>query len=158
MSRSERDRALTAIYRLIPEIPDCDGGCVESCGPIAMFDGEWARVKRAARRTPVMAKGQMTCPLLSPTGRCTVYSVRPYICRLWGTTPELACPHGCMPQRWLGRREAQEIYAKIAAIAGPGIAGPLGDIDDLWEAIGLERREQRSRIIAAWRGTRARPS
>lgn len=85
--------------------------------------------------------------MLSPTGKCTVYTVRPFICRLWGTTPTLRCPEGCEPERWLTREEARDIYERIQAIAGPESAGPLGEVDDLWGAIALEAREHRAAII-----------
>jgi Fe-S-cluster containining protein len=85
--------------------------------------------------------------MLSPTGKCTVYSVRPYICRLWGATKELACPQGCQPERWLTIAESMDIFQRIRAIAGPETAGPAGSLADLWDAIGLERRAERSAII-----------
>src|SRR2546429_6087610 len=31
-------------------------------------------------------------------GRCTVYEVRPMICRLWGMVEGMQCPHGCVPE------------------------------------------------------------
>ena len=141
------DRALDEVYKEIPDMVDCKGECMDSCGPIAMFKGEWDRVKRAARYTPHLPKGSLVCPLLSPTGRCTVYSVRPYICRLWGATPVLRCPRGCKPERWLTTSEARDIHRRIAEIAGPQIAGPLGNIDDLWKAFDLEAREQRQNLV-----------
>jgi Fe-S-cluster containining protein len=141
------DRALDEVYEDIPNMLDCKGECEASCGAIAMLGGEWDRIKRAAGYTPHMPKGSSICPLLSPTGRCTVYSVRPYICRLWGTTRALRCPKGCTPERWLTAKEAHEIHVRIEKIAGPQVAGPVGGIDDLWAAIALERREQRENAI-----------
>ena len=145
LSRSD-ERKLEAIYAEIPSIPGCTGECAEACGPIAMFTGEWERVKRSAGRTPKL-RDPMVCPMLSPTGKCTVYSVRPYICRVWGATRELACPHGCEPERWLPLQESLDIFARIGEIAGPASAGPLGSVADLWDAIGLERRAARSAVI-----------
>jgi Fe-S-cluster containining protein len=141
------DRALDEIYAEIPSIPDCTGQCADACGPIAMTSGEWDRIKRIARRTPKMKQGSMVCPLLSPTGKCTTYTLRPLICRLWGATPQLACPQGCKPERWLSRDEARDIFERVAAVAGPGTDGPLGKVDDLWSAIALEAREERAAII-----------
>ena len=31
-------------------------------------------------------------------GRCTVYAVRPMICRLWGIDETMPCPYGCVPE------------------------------------------------------------
>lgn len=37
-----------------------------------------------------------SCPHLAAKG-CTVYAERPIICRVFGTTPRLPCPHGRRP-------------------------------------------------------------
>ena len=37
------------------------------------------------------------CPHLGVAG-CQVYEERPLICRLFGTTPRLKCPHGKQPE------------------------------------------------------------
>lgn len=140
-------RALQAVYAEIPNIPGCTGQCAEACGPIAMFKGEWERIKAVKGGEPKVRQ-RLVCPMLSPTGKCTVYTVRPYICRLWGATRQLACPQGCEPERWLSIEESQDIFARVREIAGPQIAGPLGSITDLWQTIGLEQREQRSALIA----------
>lgn len=141
-----KERALDEIYADIPNIPDCTGACASACGPIAMFGMEWKRVKRSFGETP-RVREQSRCPMLSPVGRCMVYTARPYICRLWGTTPTLKCPEGCQPERWLTLEQAREIYERIRVLAGPEIAGPLGGVDDLWDAIALERRRHRASII-----------
>jgi Fe-S-cluster containining protein len=137
---------MEAIYAEIPSVPSCTGACATACGPIVMFDAEWKRVKRAAggrslRYTP----GSLRCPMLNQNGQCTVYSVRPYICRLWGTTPVLACPEGCEPDPgWLSREEAQDIFERLCAVAGPGTNGPVGVVDDIWAAFALEARQERA--------------
>jgi hypothetical protein len=37
------------------------------------------------------------CPALSLVGRCTVYEVRPMLCRLWGAVEGMRCDRGCLP-------------------------------------------------------------
>lgn len=146
--RSDRDRALEAIYAEIPRIPDCTGECATACTGIAMFKGEWERVVRSFGRTPRrLQRADQKCPMLSPTGKCMVYSVRPYICRLWGTTRELRCPKGCKPERWLSLEESLDIFSRISEVAGPEVAGPLGGIGDLWRTLGLPERQERRRLI-----------
>lgn len=146
--RTAKDRALDEIYSQIPSIPACDGSCADACGPIAMFKGEWDRIKRAKGHAPRLHPARpLTCPMLSPTGSCTVYTVRPYICRLWGATQGLACPKGCEPERWLTREEAHEIFLRIQAVAGPEVTGPLGNIEDLWQGIALDEREGRIALM-----------
>lgn len=146
--RTKADRAIEEIYEEIPNVPGCTGACATACGPIVMFTEEWKRVKRAAGgRSVRYVKGSLSCPMLSSSGRCTVYTARPYICRLWGTTEVLACPEGCQPERWLTRDEAHEIFQRLHAVAGPGTAGPVGAIDDIWQGFALEAREERASRI-----------
>jgi hypothetical protein len=40
--------------------------------------------------------GDYTCPALKD-GRCSVYDVRPTLCRLWGVVEDMPCPWGCVP-------------------------------------------------------------
>jgi hypothetical protein len=143
--RTKTEQALEAIYAEIPDVPSCSGACAEACGPIAMFEGEWTRVKRAAgTTTPRYVEGSLRCPMLSPTGRCMVYTARPYICRLWGTTEVLKCPNGCQPTRWLSRDEAADIHHRLSELVGPGTDGPVGSVVDLWDAFALDARIERA--------------
>ena len=43
---------------------------------------------------------ELDCPHLGDGG-CAVYAERPVICRLFGTTSRLACPHGRRPEQML---------------------------------------------------------
>lgn len=144
-----KDRAIEEIYAEIPAMKSCSGKCATACGPIAMFAEEWKRVlaARGGRAPRMRPGGSLTCPMLSPTGWCTVYSVRPYICRLWGTTKALRCPEGCEPERWLTTGEARDIFLRLREVAGPTIDGPLGSIDDLWLGIALDARENRAALL-----------
>jgi Fe-S-cluster containining protein len=51
-------------------------------------------VKSIAEHDAALA--ELNCPYLGKNG-CEVYAERPLICRLFGTTPKLACPHGKRP-------------------------------------------------------------
>lgn len=52
-----------------------------------------------------MIGGTYHCPFLE-NGRCTIYSERPAICRLWGASEALRCPYGCKPEEgWLTAHE-----------------------------------------------------
>ncbi|MCP1174431.1 YkgJ family cysteine cluster protein [Ralstonia sp. 21YRMH01-3] len=46
------------------------------------------------------ALANLTCPHLGDNG-CSVYLERPLICRLFGTTPRLACPNGRRPDQMI---------------------------------------------------------
>jgi Fe-S-cluster containining protein len=54
------------------------------------------------------AKGY-TCPYLDETG-CAIHSVRPLICRLYGTSPNYRCKMKVAPLRLLHEDEEAEIF------------------------------------------------
>ena len=91
---------------------DCKGLCLDACGPIHASEHERARLHP---RLKLHRRGDgnilfdllfnKPCPALRDK-RCSVYSDRPLICRLYGATEVLRCPHGCEPERLLTRDEA----------------------------------------------------
>ena len=99
-------RATDALDRLYSRLPrlDCQGMCQQSCGPINMGQAERARLTRRLGYVPrwpgvvaaltmavLGADKALTCPLLDKgTGRCTVYAIRPMLCRLWGLVRTIA--------------------------------------------------------------------
>lgn len=107
---------IEAIYARLPAI-ECQGLCWNSCGPIDMSPAERERIEAAGVDIPrytsergaawaanIVAIGEerFDCPALTQMKRCSVYEIRPFICRAWGVgRGELACPYGC---RMTGRR------------------------------------------------------
>lgn len=102
---------LKKIDGLLSGLPtfECKEGCFDCCGPVELSRLEYMRCVQASGRTAEDIKQQMqnnlkqgiyACPLLNAeTGRCTVYDVRPAICRLFGAVKgELLCPHGYAPE------------------------------------------------------------
>lgn len=132
MARGQRDAALTAatletIYARLPRLR-CRGLCQASCGPVPMGAAEWARIAAAQAgdgrdvpRTTEVAGGTMpvvgadlTCPLLDrETGRCTVYALRPLLCRLWGLAAGMPCGYGCVPERAVTDQEAHRLLGEV---------------------------------------------
>jgi hypothetical protein len=53
------------------------------------------------------ALAELSCPHLGEHG-CEVYSERPLICRLFGTTPSLLCPNSMRPVYMIDRRTEEE--------------------------------------------------
>ena len=49
--------------------------------------------KELMDRRRVLEPGVLTCPLLDKHGKCMVYTVRPMICRLFGSAKSMKCPH-----------------------------------------------------------------
>ena len=112
-----RKGELKRLYAELPTIK-CQGRCQGSCGPIEFTDAEWERVCHRLGEEPAHAARSdhgvlllppppdMTCPLLGADGRCTIYAIRPMICRLWGIVDVMPCPWGCKPSpRYLTGRE-----------------------------------------------------
>lgn len=98
MSTNAKRRRLDSLYAEMPTL-DCQGKCAESCGPIVMSRVEWERIIEKVGAEP-HGGADLTCPLLTDE-RCTVYSIRPTICRLWGLVESMPCPWGCKPSRVL---------------------------------------------------------
>lgn len=104
MTDAEAIAALEKLYASLPQV-QCKGLCWNSCGPIDMSTVERRRIEAAGvvfpefghRQAQRWARGeQLRCPALDDEFRCTVYEIRPMVCRLWGLARgELACPHGC---------------------------------------------------------------
>lgn len=81
--------------RQIPEFA-CIPGCHDCCGPVLASTDELARLPQKTMQERGAALERWDCAHLGPHG-CTVYAERPLVCRLFGTTPRLPCPHGRRP-------------------------------------------------------------
>ena len=105
------------LYQLIPEFI-CSEGCYECCknfGVPSRTKVEDERLEKFLRDNgmePGEARGH-TCPYLDetlPEGGCSIYPVRPLICRLYGTSPSYLCKMGIRPARPLEGDEEEEIF------------------------------------------------
>lgn len=130
---------LEALYATLPKV-SCKRKCQGCCGPLLIpeielrrmeektgyiqqdsrqhleTDGPFKNVDKDLLRA-LTPDDDLTCKQLMPfTGACRVYSVRPMVCRMWGTTPSMRCPFGCVPDRWLTTMEAYEFFAKVLKI------------------------------------------
>lgn len=141
-SHADAVRELAIVYAALPAIA-CKGRCADSCTLVTGSPLELAEVARRGR--PLMAPGEWTsnrsirallpivgrprCPNLGPLRTCTVYAVRPMICRLFGLIGKLrpddepdqgaalACDHGCQPERWLTEGEGFVLLAAVEVIS-----------------------------------------
>lgn len=120
-SPAQAKAQLDALYAELPGI-DCQRKCESSCGPILMSYVEWQRIIKKLGYAPVAPKPNpldprtLNCPMLQG-GLCSVYSIRPIICRLWGIVETMPCPWGCKPERTLTAREGY-VFIQRAAIIG----------------------------------------
>ena len=106
------------IYELIPDFI-CDEGCFECCknfGVPSRTQVEDERIRNFLQEHGMQlgrAKGN-TCPYLRedlPEGGCSIYPVRPFICRLYGTSINYPCKIGVKPPLGLlGEDEEAEIF------------------------------------------------
>jgi Fe-S-cluster containining protein len=115
-------RALRNIYAQIPDL-HCKGLCANSCRTrIDMSTAELERIEGVSgRRLPesMFQREGLVCPLLEDD-RCTVYGVRPTVCRLWGVAESMPCRHGCTPDggRLLTDDEAMELQLQTLEVGG----------------------------------------
>jgi Fe-S-cluster containining protein len=91
---------------------------------LAQAGGYNTRVQHTGRRVKTIpglqhlvmkpADDGLTCRYLKKA-RCTIYDVRPLICRLYGAASGLECPHGCRPARLVARDKVDALLARIGA-------------------------------------------
>lgn len=114
---SYHDEKLDKIYKKLPKLK-CKGLCVESCSLIKVGTIERKRITKLKGQDPFLPESDMLefvknnppdtwkCSLLKD-GKCSIYAVRPLICRLFGLVKKMRCPFGCEPERWLTDEEAK---------------------------------------------------
>lgn len=88
---------------------ECEPGCHDCCGPVTTSTEEMARLPVKNDDEYEAALADLSCPHLGDNG-CQVYAERPLICRLFGTTPRLACPNGKQPEVMIDPQIEQQIH------------------------------------------------
>ena len=104
------------VRRLREGIPGfaCVAGCHDCCGPVTTSSEEMSRLPVKSDAEHAAALEHLNCVHLGPNG-CEVYSERPLICRLFGTTPRMPCPNGRRPQEMIAPGHEQQIHRYIAS-------------------------------------------
>lgn len=121
---------LEELYATLPTI-NCKGLCYDACGVIlcskaeknAIAEHTGHRVKTIPEMVAPIHKNHV---MLKPTEdlscsylkkqRCSIYQVRPMICRLFGVADGMTCAHGCQPSRLLSKQEAHDLIEAAAEI------------------------------------------
>jgi len=120
-------KTIQDVYDAIPTIA-CQGKCSASCGVIPLFPVEGDRIQASGGSIPT-ANVHLSCSELV-AGRCSIYADRPLICRLFGVVPEMKCPHGCKPDRWLTSKQVQRLMAALMRLSdGNGASVQAVSID-----------------------------
>jgi len=101
--KGEVIRRLNRIYAKVPSF-ECKH-CLKCSNPIWWFKPEEINIREYLKQHHLnyltfsfeeFKKNQMRCPYLQGN-RCTIYPVRPIVCRLQGTIKELPCPYNKKP-------------------------------------------------------------
>jgi Fe-S-cluster containining protein len=111
---------LEAIYKRIPDV-ECKGLCHPSCTLVPAEDIEIKRARKKLSYNPFKVSNKdvettkttgkiPSCGALK-NERCTIYSIRPAICRLYAAAEGLECPFGCTPKQ--NKLSGQEAYSLI---------------------------------------------
>jgi hypothetical protein len=103
------------IARLRERIPtfECVPGCHDCCGPVTTSSEEMSRLPVKTDAEHEVALDDLECVHLGPNG-CKVYTERPLICRLFGTTPHMPCPNGCRPESMIDSEIERQVHHYIA--------------------------------------------
>lgn len=117
------------VYNLVPRL-ECKGKCQESCGPIDMSDRERDIIKEFCIKNNITyhhiehvtidkllqdfakSDAELMCPFLKEN-KCSIYQVRPLICRLWGNVDSMPCLWGCKPTRMLSEKEGHSLLEML---------------------------------------------
>ena len=109
---------LETVYRQIPK-SSCAPGCGECCGILYPSMAElrniydWCQEHHVEYKDFTMTVG-LDCPYLSPQKECSIYPVRPFLCRILGVSTELPCPLGkCKGGKMLNRSQGSALYRDI---------------------------------------------
>lgn len=140
MNREEALAELDDLYAQLPAL-ECKGRCHDSCTSINMTELERERIRARgveigpsmthARVKKLVAAGRTPrCPALGPLNTCTVYDVRPMICRTFGMVLGELCQHGCVPDGTITREEMVRVLYDIEMLSrevtGVAMRRPMG--------------------------------
>ena len=107
---------LKTLYDRIPEVK-CRPGCSDCCGITLQAPAEVVNVTAYLHERGIRPPSLPTaiCPFLTKFGGCSIYPVRPLICRLLGASEEplLQCPHGCSAEQPLSVEETRAIIREL---------------------------------------------
>lgn len=110
---------LADIYKQIPN-SSCSANCGQCCGPVMPSLAELRNIREWCVQKHIEYKDFLDitqegfCPYLGPMRECTIYPVRPFLCRILGVSVDLPCPvGGCTGKKILSHPQSDALYAAI---------------------------------------------
>ena len=101
---------LEALYRMIPDF-NCKPDCIQCCENKIQFAPE----EREKAPKPEEDREDAFCSYVCENG-CTIHEIRPLLCRIYGNSELMKCPHGCGPERLLSEAETRRIIKEYVRI------------------------------------------
>src|SRR6185436_11709101 len=138
---------LQHLYKQLPKV-QCRGLCQEACGPIACSTAEAEIMRRQSGKPLSFDARSGRCNYLNDAGRCSVYPVRPFVCRIFGASEKLPCVWGCKPAVPLMSEEAEgRLFLRVLEIGGgePAVSRP--DDQALFDQIHPKEKQLQGRTL-----------
>ena len=115
-------KAKGKLQQIYAQVPDagCKGLCTHECTMIGMSKGEWDEIVKKTGKKPAL-RHDGSCIFLID-GKCSIYPIRPLICRLFGAvdSDKLRCPHGCLSKNPLIDQDSDKLIKAIEKLCGDG--------------------------------------
>lgn len=110
---------LKDIYKQIPSSSSCPPSCGLCCGILwpSMVEirnvREWCIKHNHEFKDFHMLVG-LDCPYLGSKKECTIYPVRPFLCRIVAASVSIPCPIGkCKAEKLLSHAKSRHLYKEI---------------------------------------------
>jgi len=119
LSKEEIKKRLDSIYAQIPDF-ECKH-CHECSGPIVWFKPEEIIIRDYLKEHNMeyvkwsieeFVKHKMQCPY-QKNDRCSIYQVRPIVCRLQGNVPDLPCKHN---NKMMSKEQIDKVKRELDAL------------------------------------------
>jgi Fe-S-cluster containining protein len=119
--RGLRKKLHEELYAQIPNM-SCLPGCSDCCCIVRFSRHEVAQISTAKILRAIFVRFRQAttqkCPYLTKDKRCGIYPVRPFVCRLFGTSEieRLRCPKGMVPDNLLSVEESENLINQFLQI------------------------------------------
>jgi len=131
----------------------CDDGCGGCCGVVPVTEKEFEVVIKYILEneiTPI--DNGVNCPLYM-NGKCSIYPVRPLLCKLFGHTDAMKCPRGYnvnVPPRKLRKLIEKQGQCKKVLHQILIAEGIRNDINHIIGAVGgyIEKEDEKVKDVA----------